>query len=143
MRSTMVSYVVSGVPRHGPSDDYEWPDLEHGITVDYQNHVWISGSNPIPSSGAPRSDDMLLKFTRDGTLVRQIGRRDGSGGNNYSNSHVTIVERETLAVVGSFGARSAAPGDFAGIHNLAVDSQGNLYTAESDPNNRAQKFVFQ
>ena len=35
-------------------------------------------------------------------------------------------------------ARSSA---YAGIHNLAVDSRGNLYTAESDPNNRAQKFV--
>ena len=272
----------------GPSDDYEWPDLEHGITVDYQDHVWISGSNPIPSSGSPHSDDMLLKFTRDGTLVRQIGRRDQSGGNDdtdnlkrpcevfvysgtneafvadgygnrriivldpdtgafkrmwgafgntpldpppgpatrhhegpgpeqfgtvhgvkvsnddlvyvadrnnqriqvftlegryikqafvnrnesddpgpaggrtvsgiafsadeaqrfiyvadYSNSHVTIVERESLEVVGSFGARSAASGDFAGIHNLAVDSKGNLYTAESDPNNRPQKFLLQ
>ena len=60
---------------------------------------------------------------------------------DYSNSHVTVVERETLEVVDSFGTRSPAPGDFAGIHNLAVDSKGNLYTAESDPNNRAQKFV--
>ena len=65
----------------GPSDAYEWPDLEHGITVDYQDNVWISGSNPIPASGSPRSDDMLLKFRRDGSLARQIGRRDQSGGN--------------------------------------------------------------
>ncbi len=270
----------------GPSDAYEWPDLEHGITVDYQDHVWISGSNPIRSSGSPQSDDMLLTFTTDGTLVQQIGRRDQSGGNedttnlkrpcevflyektneafvadgygnrrvivldpgtgafkrmwgafgntpldpppgpatrhhegpgpeqfgtvhgvkvsddrlvyvadrnnqriqvftldgqylkqgfvnrnessdpepaggrtvsgiafsadakqqyiyvaDYSNSHVVIVDRETLDVLNSFGTRSQGPGDFDGIHNLAVDSKGNLYTAESNPNNRVQKFV--
>ncbi len=61
---------------------------------------------------------------------------------DYSNSHVVIVRRKTLQVVDSFGTRSPGRGDFQGIHNLAVDSKGNLYTAESDPNNRAQKFVF-
>ena len=61
---------------------------------------------------------------------------------DYSNSHVVIVERETLEVVDSLGIRNPRPGDFQGIHNLAVDSKGNLYTAESDPNNRARKFVF-
>ena len=271
----------------GPSDSYEWPDLDHGITVDYQYYVWISGSNPIPGSGSTKSDDMLLKFTRDGTLIQQFGRRDQSGGNidtenlkrptevfvypttheafvadgygnrrvivldpdtgafkrmwgafgntpldptpgqterhregpgpdqfgtvhgikvsndglvyvadrnnqriqvftlegeyvtqafvnrnessdlgpaggrtvsgvafsadqqqrfiyvaDYSNSHVVIVDRETLEVVDSFGTRSPSFGDFQGIHNLAVDSKGNLYTAESNPGNRAQKFVF-
>ena len=275
----------------GPSDAYEWPDLEHGITVDAKDHVWVTGSNPIFPSGSPRSDDMLLKLTTKGRLISQFGRRDQSGGNkdtrnvkmpcevfvhrktneafvadgygnrrvvvfdadtgafkrmwgafgnmpldppprgqqpataretegpgpqqfgtvhgvkvsndgfvyvadrnnqriqvftldgkylnqvfidrnesadpspaggrtvsgvalstdkeqqfiyvaDYSNSHVVIVTRKTLEVVASFGMRSPKPGDFAGIHNLAVDSKGNLYTAESDPNNRVQKFVF-
>ena len=61
---------------------------------------------------------------------------------DYSNSHVVIVNRKTLEVLDKFGARSPKPGDFQGIHNLAVDSKGNLYTAESDPANRAQRFVF-
>ena len=61
---------------------------------------------------------------------------------DYSNSLVTIVERKSLEVVDTFGTRSPSLEDFQGIHNLAVDSKGNLYTAESDPRNRAQKFVF-
>ena len=65
----------------GPSDVYEWPDLEHGITVDDKDHVWITGSNPVFPSGSPRSDDMLLKLTTKGKFVSQFGRRDQSGGN--------------------------------------------------------------
>ena len=271
----------------GPSDAYEWPDLEHSITVDYKDHVWVAGSNPVFPSGSRRSDDMLLKFSKNGQFISQIGRRDQSGGNkdtknlkrpceifvykktneafvadgygnrrlivldadtgafkrmwgafgntpldpptgqqerhtegpgpqqfgtvhgvkvsndglvyvadrnnqriqvftldgkylnqvfidrnessdrgpaggrtvsgialsadkdqqfiyvaDYSNSHVVVVRRKTLEVIDSFGTRSRRPGDFDGVHNLAVDSKGNLYTAESDPANRAQKFVF-
>ena len=31
----------------GPSDGYDWPDLEHSITVDYKDRVWVAGSNPV------------------------------------------------------------------------------------------------
>ena len=58
---------------------------------------------------------------------------------DYSNSHVVIVENETLKVVDSFGTtKSPSLGDFQGIHNLAGDSKGPLYAAESDPSNRAK-----
>ena len=61
---------------------------------------------------------------------------------DYGNSHVVVVNRKTLEVLYQFGKRSDAPGDFQGIHNLATDSKGNLYTAEVAPGNRAQKFIF-
>ena len=38
--------------------------------------------------------------------------------------------------------RDAAPGNFQGVHHLAVDSRGNLYTAEVAPGTRAQKFTY-
>ena len=67
----------------GPSDRYDWPDIEHGIFVDYRDHVWIGGINPIAGAeGSQRSDDMLLEFTRTGDLIRQLGGRDSSGGNS-------------------------------------------------------------
>ena len=66
----------------GPSDRYDWPDIEHGIFVDHRDHVWIGGINPIGGApGSQRSDDMLLEFTRTGQFVRQIGGRDRSSGN--------------------------------------------------------------
>lgn len=71
----------------GPGAGYDWPDTEHGIYVDASDHVWIGGNNPIAQLRlTPRSDDMLLKFTRDGAFVSQIGGRDRSTGNTDRRS---------------------------------------------------------
>lgn len=89
----------------GPSDKYEWPDTEHGIYVDDQDHVWIGGNNPVAQVRlTDRADDMLLKFNSDGTLVQQFGRRDHSGGNSDTvNLHmpadVQVVARTNEAVI--------------------------------------------
>ncbi len=47
-----------------PGDGYTWPTSEHGITVDYKGYVWISGNG---------NDDQILKFTKDGKFLMQIG----------------------------------------------------------------------
>jgi DNA-binding beta-propeller fold protein YncE len=66
----------------GPADGYDWPEREHGIWVDAAGYVWISGNGGWPRPAADGStDDMILKFTRDGDLVMQIGKRGQSGGN--------------------------------------------------------------
>jgi hypothetical protein len=67
-------------PRVGgpaPGDGYEWPDLEHGILVD-REHVWLGGGG--------EKDAQILKFTRAGTFVMQIGRKGrGRGSNDTEN----------------------------------------------------------
>lgn len=66
----------------GSSDEFDWPDTEHGIYVDYKDNVWIGGNNPTAQVRLTnRFDDMLLKFTSKGRLVLQIGKRDQSKGN--------------------------------------------------------------
>ena len=66
----------------GPADGYDWPDTEHGIFVDHQNDVWITGINPRAGGNvSDRSDDMVLKFEQDGTFLFQLGGHDASGGN--------------------------------------------------------------
>ena len=57
----------------GPGPGYEWPDTEHGIAFDSKDNAWIAGSG--------RTDGQLLKFTRDGTFLLQIGRSGQSTGN--------------------------------------------------------------
>jgi DNA-binding beta-propeller fold protein YncE len=57
----------------GPGAGYEWPNTEHGIYVDPRGFVWIGGSG----SG----DNQLLKFTKDGKFVMQIGHAKQSKGN--------------------------------------------------------------
>jgi hypothetical protein len=61
---------------------------------------------------------------------------------DQSNSHIHVVRRATLEVVDTFGHRGASPGDFQGLHHIAADSKGNLYTAEAQVGRRAQKLVF-
>jgi hypothetical protein len=61
---------------------------------------------------------------------------------DQSNSHIHVVLRKTLEVVDTFGVRSANPGDFQGLHHIASDSKGNLYTAEAQVGRRTQKLVF-
>jgi DNA-binding beta-propeller fold protein YncE len=61
---------------------------------------------------------------------------------DYGNSRIAVVERQSLEVLYQFGERSAEPGHFRGIHHLAVDSDGNIYTGEVAPGARVQKFGF-
>ncbi len=51
---------------------YQWPESEHGITVDYKGNVWICGN--------ARNDDQCLKFTHDGKFLLQIGHARASRG---------------------------------------------------------------
>ena len=72
----------------GPGDGYEWPEREHAIHVDGKGFVWITGNAGWDPPAADRSDDMILKFTPEGKLVLQIGRRGRSTGNtDTSNVH--------------------------------------------------------
>ena len=288
----------------GAADGYDWPDTEHGLFVDHEDNVWVTGLNPLEqayASPTERTDDMILKFTRQGEFLAQFGGPDrhplGVGGNadiesvhlatetvvfpetnelfvadgyanrrvlvldaqtlafkrmwgafgiqpppdlgrdadptsgaatidlattlvddpngpehfnsvhaiqvsndglvyvgdrnhrriqvftldgeyvtqgfvnlegddhmtvcglgfsadpeqefiyvgDYGNGHVHIVRRQTLEVVGSFGNHGPSPGDFRGLHTLAVDSKGNIWTAETQPRpvgSRVQRFTF-
>jgi len=50
----------------GPGQGYDWPKQEHGIRVDHQGFVWFGGNH--------KDDGFVLKFTRDGKFVKQIGK---------------------------------------------------------------------
>ena len=267
----------------GPGDGYDWPEREHGIWVDADGFVWISGNGgwPRPAPGTS-NDDFVLKFTADGGLVQQIGAAGESQGNTdtanvhqpadqfvheaanelyvadgygnqrvivfdadsgefkrmwgafgnapvqatgapagpggapagdpaqapqfglvhavkvsndgivyvadrgnqrmqwfttdgeyidqlviegdsppapagfafspdpeqkflyvieSANARLMIFERESMTLVDQFGTRTAEPGGMDIAHHIAVDSEGNLYTAEIVNNRRAQKFI--
>ncbi|MGE4658422.1 MAG: hypothetical protein AAEI08_05750, partial [Gammaproteobacteria bacterium] len=57
-----------------------------------------------------------------------------------SNHKVRIVNRSALVEVGSFGRGGRQAGQFDWVHNVAVDSHGNIYTAEVRTGKRIQKF---
>src|SRR5436309_12038247 len=56
-----------------PGAGYDWPETEHGIYVDPKGFVWIGGNG---------NDDQILKFTKAGKFVMQIGK----GGQKKTNA---------------------------------------------------------
>jgi DNA-binding beta-propeller fold protein YncE len=58
----------------GPGTGYDWPETEHGIYADPRGFIWVGG-NGI-------TDNHLVKFTKDGKFVMQIGKKGASKGNN-------------------------------------------------------------
>src|SRR5580765_4404614 len=58
----------------GPGKGYDWPDSNHGITVDHAGNVWLAGN------GA--RDTQILKFTNDGGFLFQIGKHGVHNGSN-------------------------------------------------------------
>ena len=256
----------------GPGEGYEWPESNHGITIDYKGNVWIGGngeqdahvlkltrkgkfllqighsgknggSNDIENLGKPtevsvdaeanevyiadgygnrrvivydadsgeykrhwgaygnkpddsdlgpydpngpppkqfrspvhcaeissdglvytcdRANDRIQVFNKDGSFVKEafIAKETLGGGSVWDiafskdpdqtyiyladgqNSRVHILLRDTLEVLTSFGDGGRQPGQFFGVHNVAVDSKGNLYTTETFEGKRLQKFVY-
>jgi len=57
------------------------------------------------------------------------------------NNHVWTLLRDSGRILGFFGRSGRQAGQFHWVHNMAVDSKGNIYTTEVDNAKRAQKFV--
>ena len=92
----------------GPGPGFEWPDLEHGIYVDDRDQVWLGGGGD--------KDAQILKFSRTGTFLLQIGHKGRNRGSN---------DTENLG----------------GAANVVVDSAANeVYVADGYVNHRVVVF---
>ena len=109
-----------------------------------------------------RANDRIQVFRKDGTFVKEgfIVKRTLASGSVWDlafsrdpqqrylfvvdgmNQRVHVVLRDTLEVVASFGDGGRQPGQFYGVHSIAIDSKGNLYTTETWEGKRLQKFVY-
>jgi DNA-binding beta-propeller fold protein YncE len=59
-----------------PGAPYEWPESNHGITPDAKGNLWIGGNGG--------NDGHILKFSKDGTFIKQFGFAYASAGSNDS-----------------------------------------------------------
>lgn len=109
-----------------------------------------------------RQHDRLQVFKPDGTFVREAFYAKntlGSGSTwdiafskdpqqrfifiaDGTNEVVRIVLRETLEEITNFGDGGRQPGQFYGVHSIATDSKGNVYTTETYEGKRVQRFIF-
>lgn len=58
------------------------------------------------------------------------------------NEKVKIVDRQSLKELTTFGDGGRQPGQFYGVHSIAVDSKGNIYTTETYEGKRLQRFLY-
>lgn len=109
-----------------------------------------------------RVNDRIQVFTLDGKFVKEkiVARETLGSGSVWDiafsrdpeqrfiyladgkNEKVYIIERKSLEVLTSFGDGGRQPGQFYGVHSIATDSKGNIYTTETYEGKRIQKFVY-
>lgn len=112
----------------GPSEDYDWPASNHGLTIDHKDNVWIGGNG--------RGDSHILKFTRGGRFLQQIGlpgqdadslstehfgrvakisfdaqANEAFVADGYSNKRVVVLDADTGAFKRYWGAYGNEPDD--------------------------------
>ncbi|MBI3665230.1 MAG: hypothetical protein HY236_03230 [Acidobacteria bacterium] len=163
----------------GPVEGYDWPDSNHGITVDYKGNVWIGG-NGRGKDPKLYHDNQVLKFTQEGKFLMQIGHPNQSQGSNdvdnlkgpaklfvdkatnelyvadgYGNHRVIVYDAETGKYKRHWGAYGHKPDDtnlgrynpdeppaqqFRNpVHCAELSSDGFLYVCDR-PNDRIQVF---
>ncbi len=157
----------------GPSTEYDWPEREHGIWVDDEDNVWLTGDD--------ETGGHVLKFTRDGEFLLQIGGEGTGGGSNdeasfgrpaqswvnhesnevfvadgEANRRVIVFDAETGAYKrhwGGYGERpdDAAPSEYepdaapsrqfgtGAVHCLAISRDEMVYVCDRS-NDRIQVF---
>jgi DNA-binding beta-propeller fold protein YncE len=109
-----------------------------------------------------RTNNRIQVFKKDGSFVKEMfveknTRANGAvwelalwpdEGQSYllnadgANNEVRTLRRDNGEVLGRFGRNGRMAGDFHWVHNLAIDSKGNIFTTEVDTGKRAQKFLF-
>jgi DNA-binding beta-propeller fold protein YncE len=109
-----------------------------------------------------RGNDRIQVFRSDGTFLKEATvepETRGSGsvwdiafsrdkGQKYlyvcdgENDRVHILDRQSLEVLTSFGEGGRQPGEFYGVHSIATDSKGNIYTTETWRGQRVQRFLY-
>ena len=137
-------------PEDPPAQQFRSP--VHCAEISHDGFVYV----------CDRASDRIQVFMRDGTFVREAfvaTETLGSGSvwdialsqdseqrflylADGSNKKVHILDRETLEVLTTFGDGGRQPGQFIGVHSIATDSEGNIYTTETYEGKRLQKFVF-
>jgi DNA-binding beta-propeller fold protein YncE len=109
-----------------------------------------------------RQSDRVQVFHTDGTFIKEhfFAKDTLASGSTWEiafskdpeqkyiyltdgqNERVRIVLRQTMTELTSFGRGGRQPSEFFGVHSIAVDSKGNIYTTETYEGKRVQKFVF-
>jgi hypothetical protein len=109
-----------------------------------------------------RSNNRIQVFRRDGQFVREVfvdrkTRGDGTVWDlafsrdkdqkflflaDGTNEKIHVFDRASMQELTTFGDGGRQPGQFFGVHSIATDSKGNIFTTETYEGKRLQKFTY-
>jgi hypothetical protein len=128
---------------------------------EFRNHLTLQVSKDGFVYAADRGANRIQVTTKQGKFVKEFllatetGNRGSAGGvafsadpkqsflyiSDISNNTIWILNREDGKVLGRIGSAGNYGGQFHGLHMIASDSKGNIYTGEVQAGERVQRFV--
>jgi len=133
---------------------------------EFRGHLTLNVSNDGLVYAADRAAERIAVTTRDGKFVKEFilnapgtkrndSDRGAAGGVAFSpdkaqkylyicdikNNTIWFLNRDDGKIVGRLGSMGESGGQFFGLHMIATDSSGYIYTGEVFAGQRVQRFV--
>ena len=150
-----------------PLAEISTDDADHAYTpngpmpTDFAGHLTLNVSNDGLVYAADRNANRIHVTTKDGEFLQEfiLAPSTAAGGStggvafsadpeqrflyisDLTNNTIWFLNRENGDLVGEMGNMGDNGGLFFGLHMIAVDSQGNIYTGEVFAGERVQRFV--
>ncbi len=151
-----------------PLADISTNDADHAYTPngpmpkDFAGHLTLNFSNDGLVYAADRNANRIHVTTKEGKYMNKefvIAPSTGEGGStggiafstdrqqrylyisDLTNNHIWFLNREDGKILGQMGSMGENGGQWFGLHMIAVDSKGNIYTGEVFNGERVQRFV--
>jgi hypothetical protein len=128
---------------------------------EFRGHLTLNFSNDGLVYAADRNANRIHVTTKDGKFLKELilapqtGEGGSTGGVAFSpdrqqrllfisdltNNHIWFLNRDDGKVLGQMGSMGENGGQWFGLHMIALDSKGNIYTGEVFNGERVQRFV--
>jgi hypothetical protein len=128
---------------------------------EFRGHLTLNISKDGLVYAADRMANRIHVTTKQGKFVKEfiLAPTTGVGGStggvmfspdkqqrflyisDLTNNHIWFLNREDGKVVGTMGNMGENGGQFFGLHMIAVDSKGDIYTGEVFAGERVQRFL--
>jgi hypothetical protein len=128
---------------------------------EFRGHLTLNISNDGLVYAADRNANRIDVTTKQGKFVKEfiVAPTTGVGGatggvmfspdkaqrllyiSDLTNNHIWFLNREDGKIIGQMGSMGENGGQFFGLHMIAVDSKGIIYTGEVFAGERVQRFI--
>jgi hypothetical protein len=131
------------------------------VPKEFRGHLTLNISNDGKVYAADRNANRIQVTTKQGKFLKEffLAPTTGVGGStggvmfspdkqqrllyisDLTNNHIWFLNREDGKIVSQMGSMGENGGQFFGLHMIAVDSKGTIYTGEVFAGERVQRFL--